>query len=85
MEVIKQFLDKADAEIGRIKAGVTTGADIILNGIWDEVWSIAGGKPTNNVVVALNAGGGFLTVTIAPEIKLGQFIYLELLILQLSI
>src|SRR4051794_2409041 len=31
-----EFQGKAAAEISRIGAGVTTGADIISNGIWDE-------------------------------------------------
>jgi hypothetical protein len=71
-----EFQGKAGAEIGRIGAEVTTGADIILNGTWDEDWSIAGGKPVDNAPVAPNAGGGLLAVTIAPSIKLGQLLYL---------
>ncbi|RGB29796.1 hypothetical protein C1646_766148 [Rhizophagus diaphanus] len=51
-----QIGGKVAAEIGRIGAEVTTGADIIPNGIWDEDWSIAGGEPVNNVPVAPNAG-----------------------------
>ncbi|CAG8830127.1 16545_t:CDS:2, partial [Racocetra persica] len=39
-------------------------------------WSIAGGEPTNNAVVALNTAGGFSAITIAPGIKLGQLIFL---------
>ncbi|CAI2201457.1 120_t:CDS:1, partial [Funneliformis geosporum] len=70
------FQGKAAAEIGRIGAGVATGADIIPNGIWDEDWSIAGSEPVDNAPVAPNAGGGFPAVTIAPGIKLGQFLYL---------
>ncbi|CAI2179015.1 17620_t:CDS:2, partial [Funneliformis geosporum] len=71
-----QFQDKAAAKIGRIGAGVTTGADIIPNGTWDEDWSIAGGEPVDNVLVAPNARGGFPAVTIASGIKLGQLLYL---------
>ncbi len=71
-----EFQDKVAAEIGKIGAGVITGADIILNGIWDEDWSIAGGEPVDNVPVAPNTGGGLPAVTIAPSIKLGQFLYL---------
>src|SRR6266540_303823 len=47
-----EFQDKVAAEIGRIGAGVATGADIILNGTWDEDWSIAGGESVDNVPVA---------------------------------
>ncbi|CAI2200139.1 18862_t:CDS:2, partial [Funneliformis geosporum] len=61
-----QFQDKAAAEIGRIGAGIATGANIIPNGTWDEDWSIAGGEPVDNAPVAPNAGGGFPAVTIAP-------------------
>ncbi|GES87262.1 hypothetical protein GLOIN_2v1783702 [Rhizophagus clarus] len=71
-----EFQSKAAAEIGRIGAGIATGADIILNGTWDEDWSIAGGEPVDNAPVAPNAGGGLPTVTIAPDIKLGQLLYL---------
>src|SRR5436189_3181938 len=70
------FQGKAAAEIGRIGAGVATGADIIPNGTWDEDWSIAGGEPVDNAPVAPNAGGGLPAVTIAPGIKLGQLLYL---------
>ncbi|CAB5383562.1 unnamed protein product [Rhizophagus irregularis] len=65
-----EFQGKAAAEIGKICAGVATGADIIPNGTWDEDWSIAGGELTNNAPVALNVGGGLPAVTIAPDIKL---------------
>ncbi|CAG8818524.1 15246_t:CDS:2, partial [Gigaspora margarita] len=71
-----EFRNKAGAEIGRIGADVATGADIIPNGTWDEDWSIAGGEPTDNALVAPNASRGFPTVTIAPGIKLGQLLYL---------
>jgi hypothetical protein len=71
-----EFQGKAAAEIGRIGAGVATGADIIPNGTWDEDWSIAGGEPVDNAPVAPNAGGGLPAVTIAPGIKLGQLLYL---------
>jgi hypothetical protein len=47
-----EFQGKAGAEIGRIGAGVATGADIIPNGTWDEDWSIADGEPTDNAPVA---------------------------------
>ncbi|CAI2185929.1 1714_t:CDS:2, partial [Funneliformis geosporum] len=67
---------KAAAEIGKIKAGIATGADIILNGTWDEDWSIASSEPVDNAPVAPNAGGGLPIVTIAPRIKLGQLLYL---------
>jgi hypothetical protein len=70
------FQGKAAAEIGRIGAGIATGADIIPNGTWDEDWSIAGGEPVDNAPVAPNAGGGFPAITIAPGIKLGQLLYL---------
>ncbi|CAB4403252.1 unnamed protein product [Rhizophagus irregularis] len=46
---------KAAAEIGRIGAGIATGANIIPNGTWDENWSIAGGEPVDNAPVAPNA------------------------------
>ncbi|PKY33444.1 hypothetical protein RhiirB3_394802 [Rhizophagus irregularis] len=71
-----EFQGKAAAEIGRIGAGIATGADIIPNGTWDEDWSIAGGEPVDNAPVAPNAGGGLPVVTIAPGIKLGQLLYL---------
>ncbi|CAI2187964.1 14221_t:CDS:2, partial [Funneliformis geosporum] len=71
-----EFQGKTAAEIGRIGAGVATGADIILNGTWDEDWSIAGGEPVDNAPVAPNASGGLPAVTIAPGIKLGQLLYL---------
>uniref|UniRef100_U9UG05 Uncharacterized protein n=1 Tax=Rhizophagus irregularis (strain DAOM 181602 / DAOM 197198 / MUCL 43194) TaxID=747089 RepID=U9UG05_RHIID len=71
-----EFQGKAAAEIGRIGAGIATGADIIPNGTWDEDWSIAGGEPVDNAPVAPNAGGGLPAVTIAPGIKLGQLLYL---------
>ncbi|CAG8576674.1 16677_t:CDS:10 [Cetraspora pellucida] len=71
-----EFCNKARAEIGRIRAGVTTDANIILNRTWNKDWSIAGGKPTDNAPVAPNAGGGFLAITIAPGIKLRQLLYL---------
>ncbi|CAG8844610.1 25136_t:CDS:2, partial [Gigaspora margarita] len=71
-----EFCGTCATEIGRIGAGVATGADIIPNGTWDEDWSIAGGEPTNNAVVAPNTAGGFPAVTIAPGIKLGQLIFL---------
>ncbi|PKY62857.1 hypothetical protein RhiirA4_551332, partial [Rhizophagus irregularis] len=71
-----EFQGKAAAEIGRIGAGIATGANIIPNGIWDEDWSIAGGEPEANAPVAPNAGGGFPAVTIAPNITLGQLLYL---------
>ncbi|CAI2189657.1 15021_t:CDS:2, partial [Funneliformis geosporum] len=71
-----KFQGKAAAEIGRIGAGIATGADIILNGTWDEDWSIAGGEPVDNAPVAPNAGGGLPAVTIAPGIKLGQLLHL---------
>ncbi|CAG8824028.1 21028_t:CDS:2, partial [Dentiscutata erythropus] len=59
-----EFRNACATEIGRIGAGVTTD------------WSIAGGEPTNNAVVAPNTAGGFPAVTIAPGIKLGQLIFL---------
>ncbi|CAB4427763.1 unnamed protein product [Rhizophagus irregularis] len=71
-----EFQGKAAAEIGRIGAGIATGANIISNGTWDEDWSIAGGEPVDNAPVAPNAGGGLPVVTIAPGIKLGQLLYL---------
>ncbi|GET03411.1 hypothetical protein GLOIN_2v1789077 [Rhizophagus clarus] len=71
-----EFQGKAAAEIGRIGAGVATGANIIPNGTWDEDWSIAGGEPVDNAPVAPNAGAGLPAVTIAPGIKLGQLLYL---------
>ncbi|CAI2191217.1 19225_t:CDS:2, partial [Funneliformis geosporum] len=71
-----EFQGKADTEIGRIGAGVATGADIILNGIWGEDWSIAGGKPTNDTPVAPNAGGSLPAITIEPNITLSQHLYL---------
>ncbi|GET62920.1 hypothetical protein GLOIN_2v1886689 [Rhizophagus irregularis DAOM 181602=DAOM 197198] len=71
-----EFQGKAAAEIGRIGAGIATGADIIPNGTWDEDWSIAGGEPVDNAPVAPNAGGNLPVVTIAPGIKLGQLLYL---------
>ncbi|GBC33025.2 hypothetical protein GLOIN_2v1783702 [Rhizophagus irregularis DAOM 181602=DAOM 197198] len=71
-----EFQGKATAEIGRIGAGIATGADIIPNGTWDEDWSIAGGEPVDNAPVAPNAGGGLPAVTIASGIKLGQLLYL---------
>ncbi|GET60008.1 uncharacterized protein OCT59_020441 [Rhizophagus irregularis] len=71
-----EFQGKAAAKIGRIGAGIATGANIIPNGTWDEDWSIAGGEPEANAPVVPNAGGGFPAVTIAPNITLGQLIYL---------
>ncbi|GBB93129.1 hypothetical protein RclHR1_21130007 [Rhizophagus clarus] len=76
LNTIGQFQGKVASEIGRIGAGAATGADIIPNGTWDEDWSIASGESTNNAPVAPNAGGGFPAVTIAPNITLGQLIYL---------
>ncbi|GES84666.1 hypothetical protein GLOIN_2v1783702 [Rhizophagus clarus] len=71
-----EFQGKAATKIGRIGAGIATGADIIPNGTWDEDWSIAGGEPVDNAPVAPNVGGGLPAVTIAPGIKLGQLLYL---------
>ncbi|GBC02501.1 hypothetical protein RclHR1_04650018 [Rhizophagus clarus] len=76
LNTAEEFQGKAAAKIGRIGAGVATGADIILNGTWDEDWSIAGGEPVNNAPVAPNASGGLPAVTITPSIKLGQLLYL---------
>ncbi|CAG8510803.1 8535_t:CDS:2 [Ambispora leptoticha] len=76
LNTAREFRNKAGAEIGRIRAGVATGADIIPNRTWDEDWSIASGEPTDNALVAPNAGRGFPAVTIAPGIKLGQLLYL---------
>jgi hypothetical protein len=70
-----QFQNEAGAEIGRIGAGVATGADLIPVGTFDEDWTFAGGRPTNNAPVAPNAGGGFPAVTIAPGIRIGQKFY----------
>ncbi|CAI2194191.1 9953_t:CDS:2, partial [Funneliformis geosporum] len=42
----------------------------------DEDWSIASSKPVDNVPVASNTRGSFSAVTIAPDIKLGQLLYL---------
>ncbi|GBC01017.1 hypothetical protein RclHR1_04030012 [Rhizophagus clarus] len=71
-----EFQGKAAAKIGRIGAGIATGADIIPNGTWDEDWSIAGGELVDNAPVAPNTGGSLPAVTIAPDIKLGQLLYL---------
>src|SRR5213078_3466356 len=71
-----EFQGKAAAEIGRIGAGIASGADIIPNGTWEEDWSIAGGEPTNNAPVLPNTAGVFPAVTIAPDITLGQLIFL---------
>ena len=76
MNTAGEFQGKAATKIGRIGAGIATGADIIPNGTWDEDWSIAGGEPVDNAPVAPNAGGGLPAVTIAPSIKLGQLLYL---------
>ncbi|CAJ0838762.1 19169_t:CDS:2 [Entrophospora sp. SA101] len=70
-----EFRNEASAEIGRIGAGIATGANLIPNGTWNEDWSIAGGMPVNDAPVAPNGGGGFPNVTIAPGMKLGQKIY----------
>ncbi|GES83554.1 hypothetical protein GLOIN_2v1886689 [Rhizophagus clarus] len=67
-----EFQGKAAAKIGRIGAGIATGADIIPNGTWDEDWSIAGGELVDNAPVAPNTGGSLPAVTIAPDIKLGD-------------
>ncbi|CAJ0850354.1 17450_t:CDS:2 [Entrophospora sp. SA101] len=61
-----EFRNEASAEIGRIGAGIATGANLIPNGTWNEDWSIAGGMPVNDAPVAPNGGGGFPNVTIAP-------------------
>src|SRR5579859_921314 len=71
-----EFQGKTATEIGRIGAGIATGADIIPNGTWDEDWSIAGGEPVDNAPVVPNTGGGLPAITIAPNIKLGQLLYL---------
>ncbi|CAI2197063.1 10125_t:CDS:1, partial [Funneliformis geosporum] len=76
LNTAREFQDKAAVEIGRIEAEVATGADIILNGTWDEDWSIASGEPVDNAEVTPNAGGGFPAITIAPDIKLSQLLYL---------
>ncbi|CAG8754134.1 16692_t:CDS:1, partial [Acaulospora morrowiae] len=70
-----EFRNKAATEIGRIDAGVATGADIIPIGTWEKDWSIAGGEPTNDIPVAPNTGG-FPATTITPNITLEQFLYL---------
>ncbi|CAG8505903.1 3503_t:CDS:2, partial [Acaulospora colombiana] len=49
------IFSKAGAEIGRI-GSISTGADIIQNGTWDEDWSIAGGEPVDNAPATSNAG-----------------------------
>ncbi|CAI2199081.1 2915_t:CDS:1, partial [Funneliformis geosporum] len=41
-----------------------------------EDWSIADGESVDNAPVTPNARDGFPTVTIAPDIKLGQLLYL---------
>ncbi|CAG8579441.1 14888_t:CDS:1, partial [Acaulospora morrowiae] len=76
LNTAEEFCNKADTEIGRIDAGVATGADIIPIGTWEEDWSIAGGEPTNDIPVVPNTGGGFPAITITPNITLGQFLYL---------
>ncbi|RIA87272.1 hypothetical protein C1645_828029 [Glomus cerebriforme] len=76
LNTAEEFQDKTGAKIGRIGAGVITGANIISNEIWDEDWSITGSELTNNTPVIPNAGGGFSAVTIGPNITLGQLIYL---------
>ncbi|CAI2184921.1 12180_t:CDS:2, partial [Funneliformis geosporum] len=60
---------KVTAKISRIGAGLATDADIILNRTWDKDWSIASGKPIDNVSVASNAKCGFPAVTIASALK----------------
>ncbi|CAI2170244.1 20647_t:CDS:2 [Funneliformis geosporum] len=55
-----EFQGKVAAKIGRIGAGFAT----------------AGGESIDNAKVAPNAGGGFPVVIIAPNIKLGQLLYL---------
>ncbi|CAI2170736.1 11758_t:CDS:1, partial [Funneliformis geosporum] len=67
---------KVAAEIGRIGAGVAIGADIILNGTWNEDWSIASDEPVDNAPVAPNARDVLPDFTIIPGIKLGQLLYL---------
>ncbi|CAI2190354.1 19657_t:CDS:2, partial [Funneliformis geosporum] len=74
--VVIKLVGKATVEIGRIGAGIATGADIILNGTWDEDWSLAGGEPVDNAEVASNARDGFPAVIIASGIKLDQLLYL---------
>ncbi|CAG8667660.1 2598_t:CDS:2, partial [Acaulospora morrowiae] len=69
-------LNAAVTEIDRIGAGVATGIDIISIGTLEEDWSIATGKLTNDISVALNTGEGFFAITITPNITLGQFLYL---------
>jgi hypothetical protein len=71
-----EFRRKCAEKIGLVGANIATGQDIIPVGTWDEDWSYAGGEPTDTNQVNPNAGGGFPNVTIAPDIKLGQLIWL---------
>ncbi|CAG8450075.1 15830_t:CDS:2 [Cetraspora pellucida] len=60
LNTVREFYNKAGAEIGRIGAGVAT----------------ADGEPTDNAPVTPNAGRGFSAITIASGIKLKQLLYL---------
>ncbi|CAI2174024.1 18249_t:CDS:2 [Funneliformis geosporum] len=76
LNTAREFQDKAAIKIGKIRSGVATDTDIILDGTWDEDWSIASGEPVNNASVISNTRGGHLAVTIASSIKLSQLLYL---------
>jgi hypothetical protein len=59
-----------------IRRGVAnaTGADIIpSHNVWEEDWSIAGGRPTDMAPNAPNAGGGGTVV--AEGMRIGQVLY----------
>ncbi|CAI2187534.1 2076_t:CDS:2 [Funneliformis geosporum] len=60
LNTAEEFQDKTAVKIGRIGAGVTT----------------ASSEPVDNALVAPNARGGLLAVTIATGINLGQLLYL---------
>ncbi|CAI2185970.1 17135_t:CDS:2 [Funneliformis geosporum] len=60
LNTAEEFQGKADAEIGRIGAGVAT----------------ASGESVDNAPVAPNARGSLPAVIIASGIKLGQLLYL---------
>ena len=76
MNIAREFQDKMVTEIGKVDISIVTSTDIILNRIWDEDWYIADSKLVDNIPVASNTSGSLPAVIIAPNITLGQLLYL---------
>jgi len=68
-----QFRNKTIIEINRIGVNAATGVNLVPTDVWNEDWSIVGGRPTNRAIHATNAGLGQPIVD--AGIRIGQLIY----------